>query len=74
MPSGEIHRKITKLILGKPYSKVHRILDLPHIFYGSKHRKLFHSIDGVLLGYLLDGEEGALAAAIHILTDKVWKK
>ena len=73
MPSHRVHREITRLLLGKPHSKVHRAIDFPYKFLGRKHRVLFHDpFTSVLVARAASKEKGAsLAAILHVLTDLV---
>jgi len=71
MPSHRVHKEITRWILGKPHSKVHRAIDSPYKFLGAKHRILFHDpISAIVVARKASKEKGASQAAIlHIVTD-----
>ncbi len=72
MPERRIHSWITRLLLGRGYDEVHRTLDYPSLFLGPRHRRLFHdSMDAVMIGYLIGGLDGAVAAMLHILIDEI---
>ena len=69
MPSHKIHRLIDRLIIGKEYKHVHRVLDKPYKWLGKKHRVSRHNIPFVLLRFGLSEE--FIAGCLHILADKV---
>jgi len=72
MPSGNIHRKISRMVVGDSCKAVHRFMDFPYRFLGKSHRILLHDpVSAVVVGYLLNGLPGAGAALSHILTDYV---
>jgi hypothetical protein len=74
MPSRQVHEMIDLLILGKKYPKVHKTLDLPHKWLGSRHRVLFHDeVTAMLIGYMISGNEGMLSALLHVWLDRVKK-
>jgi len=68
MPSHEIHELIDEIFLGKRHPEVHKIMDLPAIFLGKKHRKYFHDPVSVLILFGRD-EEKLKSALLHILMD-----
>jgi len=71
MPPWKIHEFIDKVILGKKYKKVHRLLDFP-AFFVKNHRRFLHDKYGVLLALIthdFDPKAG-LSAILHILLDK----
>ena len=71
MPERYVHEKISRILLGKKYSKVHKIMDYPVRYLGRKHRILFHDIlSASLIGFLTYGWDGALAGILHLITDK----
>jgi hypothetical protein len=71
MPSHRVHRAITTWVLGKHHGKVHKAIDYPYKFLGSKHRILFHDpLTSVLVARVVSKEKDASSAAIlHVLTD-----
>jgi len=73
MPKGKTHEYICRMVLGKSYPMVDKVLDLPVVFLGRNHRKLFHSIpEAVILGLILTGHlNGSIAAVLHTTTDSV---
>ena len=72
MPERRVHNHFTKLLLGKTYDEVHRALDSPAKFLGRGHRVLFHDrAEAALIGYAIAGDEGALAAHLHVTLDEL---
>lgn len=73
MPKRKTHGDINKLILGKPFSEVSAVMDLPARFLGCHHRKVLHTIpESCIIGLLLTGDaKGAAAGALHVITDIV---
>jgi len=74
MPSREVHRLISRVITGYDCDKTHATIDLPYRYfpakYKRKHRILFHDpLSAVVIGYLCDGEMGAVSGVAHIMTD-----
>jgi len=75
MPSRKIHRMIDRIILGKDYDWLHKLIDYPSVFLGPKHRILFHSPRDPIITYLLTNDlDAALSHYLHILTDKAVTK
>jgi hypothetical protein len=71
MPERYIHEKISKIILGEKYSKVHKAMDYPVKYLGKRHRILFHDIlSASLIGFSIYGYNGALAGILHLIADK----
>ncbi len=71
MPERYVHEKISRILLGKKYSEVHKIIDYPVKYLGRKHRILFHDIlTASLIGFSIYGYNGALAGILHLITDK----
>jgi len=72
VPKRKYHALIDKIILGKKCNTLHYILDFPSRFYGSKHRKFFHSVEeATLIGLLLYGKDGIISACLHLLADNL---
>lgn len=71
MSSNELHKEITKAILGVGLEELHREMDKPAQDLGYKHRILRHGPVEVALNYLRYGKKGAYATIIHILQDKL---
>ena len=72
MPERRIHRYTSRLLFGKPYDEVHRVLDRPVKYLGRKHRILRHAPgEAALIGYRIAGVEGALAALLHVAVDSL---
>ena len=67
MPSHEIHRKIDKLILGKEFREVHKILDEPVKWLGKRHRISRHDLAFAFMRF--GASEEFASACLHILTD-----
>lgn len=67
----DAHEKESLALFGKPYTEVHLWLDefagTPE--YGMRHRRKRHHKTGVQEAEKLFGEEGALAARLHIISD-----
>jgi len=71
VPNRQTHEALDKLVLGKKYTNVHKILDLPSLWLGERHRLLFHDeVTAMLIGFLVDGNGGAMSALLHVLLDK----
>lgn len=71
MPNRQTHEALDKLVLGKKYTNVHKILDLPSLWLGERHRLLFHDeATAMLIGFLVDGNGGAVSALLHVLLDR----
>ena len=73
MPRHRVHRKISKLLLGKPFTAVHRALDLPYILYKRTHRRYLHDpVTSAVVGAAFsdDPKKGVLAAWLHIISDR----
>lgn len=74
MPSHKLHRAVCRFVLGKEYPEVDRMLDLPYVILGKKHREYFHDpVSAWIVGSLVAGEEGGYAALLHILLDNLCK-
>ena len=72
MPSREVHRLISKIITGYSCDRTHKALDYPVKYFGRKHRILFHDpVTATIIGYLFDGEKGAVSGLAHIATDYI---
>jgi len=72
MPKRKYHVLIDRIVLGRECNALHYILDFPSRFYGSKHRKFFHSLEeATLIGFLLYGKEGIISAWLHLLADNL---
>jgi len=72
MPGRSVHVKVDRMLLKRPHPRVHRMLDLPHLWMGERHRRLFHDpLTAMMVGYAVDGPEGGLSALLHVMTDKL---
>jgi hypothetical protein len=73
MPRKKTHEDVTVLLLGESFSKIHELLDWPSKVLGPSHRKVLHSLpEAVAVGLILTYKvEGALAGALHVVTDVV---
>ena len=70
MPSREVHRLISRIITGYDCDKTHAAIDWPYKYLGRKHRILFHDpVSAAIIGYLNDGEEGAISGIAHVVAD-----
>ena len=71
MPRRKIHDSINVIVLGKAYSEVNKVLDLPAKVVGSSHRKFLHSVpEAFLLGVLLTGDlDGGIGGVLHVIVD-----
>jgi hypothetical protein len=75
MPSSRTHREITKILLGKDCIGTNRAIDYPVKFFGRGHRVLFHDpLSAAVIGYILDGYDGAAAGILHLAADKICSK
>lgn len=74
MPKRDVHDLINMIILGKSYSQVSHALDLPAKQMGPSHRKYLHDPKSAyIMGYLVAGPRGGLAALIHLKVDSAIK-
>lgn len=77
MPTHKVHRFFEKLILGKEYPWVHRLLDHPFgLNLGIQHRKYFgHDILSILILYYLSGynDDVLKSALLHNILDRMIK-
>jgi len=76
MPSREVHRLISKLLTGCYCDRTHSSIDAPFRYLPAKykrhHRILFHDpLTAAAIGYVRDGERGAISGIAHIVTDYV---
>lgn len=75
MPGRKIHEFVTEMLLGEKFSDVHAAIDGPSSSLGPGHRRVFHDPEtAAWIGYEVAGEDGAMAALLHILTDEAWDK
>ena len=67
----ELHEKESFLIFGRAWTEVHLWLDefAGTAEYGMRHRRKRHHKAGIREAERLFGEEGALAARLHIMSD-----
>jgi len=71
MPDRRTHELFCQLLLGKKYIQVHRLMDMPSLWMGRKHRQLFHDFFGACLASALTRDPKAfLAAQLHIMLDQ----
>jgi hypothetical protein len=61
--------QLDKLVLGKSYPEVHRVLDLLPMALGLRHKAFHDPVSALIIGSALDGPEGALSALLHIYLD-----
>jgi len=71
MATLEKHCKESEELFGSPYEEVHKWLDefAGSEKYGYRHRRVRHHEAGILQVIALFGEEAAVAARQHIITD-----
>lgn len=91
MPSRPIHNAFTKMMFEKMgyqvdtnmlimIDKINELIDKPHLYLGSKHRVLFHGLDGLALAVTIAKKfgygikEGMIAFFSHILLDAMESK
>ena len=73
MPSGRVHRLNARLF--NYDNKVNEFIDLPFAWLGNKHRILFHTPkEAMLIGYMIDGINGAIGGLHHIMLDQIKDK
>jgi len=68
MPSHVLHRLVSKSELGREYSSVHKLMDLPVLVKGQGHREFFH--DPYSLAALFPDAGEYEAAMLHVLLDR----
>jgi len=75
IPSRKVHNILNKLILGKSYDDVNRLIDLPYLWLRGKHRKYFHDpkTTPFLIAMLKRDPKAGIATFLHIATDE-WAK
>ena len=73
---GEEHEKLEKLLLGKSYRWVDKLMDIAYLTHGAKHRAVWgHDKWFPLLVYALSKDTKAmLASFLHLYADKHSKK
>lgn len=72
MPSHEVHRRVTRLLLGREYQDVHSFKDRPVVVLKGRHRVLRHDPLTNLRLAAETGDPGAfLAGTLHDVTDAV---
>jgi len=75
MPSSYIHKKISKILVGKDCKLTHKIIDYPVRFLGKKHRILFHDpVSALMIGLISDGYTGMISGLLHLATDRCCSK
>lgn len=73
MPSRKVHTMDSRL--GGYSRKVNNMIDLPYAWLGNKHRVLFHDpVSAMMLGYIIDGQRGAIGALRHLALDSIKDK
>jgi hypothetical protein len=64
---------LDRIFLGRKFSQVHKLIDLPARSMGKKHRTLFHDpLSAIAIGYAVGGLEGAMSALLHIAVDSLF--
>jgi hypothetical protein len=76
MPTHKVHKLVNKLVLKKEHEDVNLLLDYPYKWLKGGHRVLFHDEKTTPLAvYLITKDKDkALAAYLHIMLDKKWKR
>jgi hypothetical protein len=76
LPSHRTHKYADKICFGKPFPKVHEMIDLPYISYRKGHRRFFHTYkEAYCIGYIVSGEvKGGLSGALHVWLDEECSK
>jgi hypothetical protein len=64
---------VDKLFFGKAFGEVHRLIDMPVLWLGRKHRVLFHDYhEAFVLGALASTDyRSASAGYLHVWVDKL---
>jgi hypothetical protein len=71
MPSRKVHEQLDRILFGRKHTAVHKLLDLPSVWLGERHRVVLHDeLSAMLAGFLVDGSEGAMSALLHVWLDK----
>jgi hypothetical protein len=71
MPSRKVHESLDLLVFGRRCSMVHKLLDMPSLWLGPRHRAWLHDeTSAILIGYLAGGPEGSVSALLHVWLDK----
>jgi hypothetical protein len=74
MPGHIVHAYVDQKIFGKAYWKIHRYMDLPVLWLGKDHRRLYHDYLSatIFARTLYPGDRNAEEAAMaHILLDQL---
>lgn len=72
MPSHKLHRLLDRVVLGREYPWVHKLMDSPALLLGKKHRVLFHDPQTALLIALLSCDPKAgLSCLLHQWLDNL---
>jgi len=76
MPRRRVHSFFDEAVLGRPFPRVHRAIDLPYLFLGRKHRKFFHDpLEAYLMGVLAsDDSRGGFSGLLHVKLDEECSK
>jgi hypothetical protein len=73
LPSKRVHEALDRVFLGRKFTQVHRLIDLPARNMGRKHRALFHDpLSAIAIGYAVGGLDGAMSALLHIAVDNLF--
>jgi hypothetical protein len=71
VPGRRLHESLDRILLGQRYPLVHRLLDLPSMWLGERHRELLHDeLTATLAGLAVEGPRGALSALLHVWLDR----
>jgi len=71
MPQRKVHNTLNRMLFGRDFNQLNKVLDSAHKVLGTRHRIVFHHpVQAAIVGYSMYGEEGALAALLHSITDE----
>jgi len=71
MPSHQVHCFLDRMIFGKSYWKLHKLIDKPYFFSGHGHRKYFHDISALAIArrYFPQDKDAEWSAWAHVQLD-----
>jgi hypothetical protein len=74
MPSHRVHCYVDRMYFGKSYSKIHKAMDAPSLFFGRKHRIFYHdAVSAISIArYYYPNDPNAITSALlHIDVDNL---
>jgi len=83
MPGRQTHTYLDRIMFGKSYWKLHKVIDFPVFLYGRKHREHFHDYVSLICIAKMNYPDDPVAcdaACLHSLIDNFctarpdWKK